>query len=212
MSLPPDTPTPACLRFRQSMILDYEKWKEGTPCDLPALAEITSDERILLADEICQLATLDWRDVEALRVLATPNAISRIAKCAEEQTDGAGIEAFVDDIQRQGWTPSVERRFVEKLEAAGSMDGALDRLYQIAEQHPTTAVRQQLLRNARESGDPTVRYSMGAFRLFLAGHVESRYVFDAEHRPRLLDLNSEAPFAQEAALIWLEDKIANPKS
>jgi hypothetical protein len=34
MPPPPETLTPAYQRFRKSMILDYDKWKEGTPYDL----------------------------------------------------------------------------------------------------------------------------------------------------------------------------------
>jgi hypothetical protein len=211
MPPPPETLTPAYQRFRQSMILDYDKWKEGTPYDLAALAGITAEERDLLTDEICQRATLDWRDVEALRTLGTPKAISRIGKAAELQTDGAGIEAFRDEIETHGWTTDIERRFIEKLEAAASMTGTLDRLYDIAEAHPTKAVMTQIFRNARISSDPTVRYSMGAFLLQLAGHVESRYVFDTDHRPHLLNLNSADYKTYTTAVAWLEQKMANPK-
>lgn len=211
MALPPRTPSAASLRFRKSMIIDYDAWKEGTPYDIAALAEVTAEERDTLTEEICQRSTLDWRDVEALRALATPKAISRIGKAAEKQTDGAGIEAFRDDVEKYGWTTDIENRFIEKLEAAASMTGALDRLYDIAEAHPTKAVMRQIFRNARISGDPTVRYSMGAFLLQLAGHVESRYVFDTDHRPHLLNLNSADYKSYKAAVAWLEDKIANPK-
>jgi hypothetical protein len=211
MSLQPKNPTPAYTRFRRSMALDYDAWKEGTPYDIAALAEVTAEERDLLTDEISARSSLDWRDVEALRALATPKARNRIRETAIEQTDGAGIEAFADDIKKHGWTEDIERRFIDKLEAAASMTGALDRLYDIAEAHPTDAVLRQLFRNARVSSDPTVRYSMGAFLLYLSGHVESRYVFDTDHRPHLLDLNSSDYAAYKAAVAWLQDKMANPK-
>ena len=211
MSLPPHNPTAAYTRFAQSMILDYDKWKEGTPYDIAALADVTEEERNLLTDEICERSSLDWRDVEALRALATPKAIQRVGKAAEKQTDGGGIEAFMDEIEKHGWTDEIETRFIEKLERAASMTGALDRLYEIAEAHQTKAVRTQLLRNARISSDATVRYSMGAFLLYLAGHVDSHYVFDTDHRPHLLDLNSDDYKTYKAAVAWLEDKIANPK-
>ena len=211
MPPPPEEPTPAYLRFKQSMIIDYDKWKEGEPYDLAALADVTCEERDLIVDEICQRSTLDWRDVEALRILATPKAIGRISAAASTQTDGAGIEAFCDEIETQGWTADIERRFIEKLEAAAAMTGALDRLYDIAEAHPTDAVMRQIFRNARISSHPTVRYSMGAFLLQVAGHVESRYVFDTDHRPHLLNLNSADYASYKAAVAWLQDKIANPK-
>ncbi len=212
MSLPPRNSTPAYARFKQSMNLDYDAWKEGTPYDIPALADVTSEERDLLTDEICERSSLGWRDVEALRALATPKAIKRVGVAAEKQTDGGGIEAFMDEIAAKGWTDDIETRFIEKLERAASMTGALDRLYEIAEQHQTPAVMKQLMRNARISSDETVRYSMGGFLLYLAGHVDSHYVFDKEHRPHLLNLNSDDYKTYKAAVAWLEDKIAHPKN
>lgn len=211
MSLPPRNPTAFYTRFKQSMMIDYDAWRDGTPYDLAALKGVTPEERDLLVDEICERSSLDWRDVEALRELGTEKAIKRVGKAAQKQTDGAGIEAFMDDIEKQGWTEEIETRFIEKLERAASMTGALDRLYEIAEAHPTPAVMQQLMRNARISSDETVRYSMGAFLLELTGHVDTRYTFDTNIRPHLLDLNSDDYKTYKAAVAWLEDKVANPK-
>jgi hypothetical protein len=207
----PRNPSPAYTRFKASMVLDYNKWKEGEPYDIAALKEITPEERDLLVDEICETASLDWRDVEALRALGTEKAIKRVGKAAEKQTDGAGIEAFMDDIASQGWTDEIETRFIEKLERAASMTGALDRLYEIAEAHQTPAVMKQLMRNARISSDNTVRYSMAGFLLELTGHVDTRYTFDKNIRPHLLDLNSDDYKTYKAAVAWLEDKVAHPK-
>ena len=212
MPLPPRVPSPAYTRFRLSMNIDYNAWREGTPYDIAALADITPEERALLTDDFCDKSDLDWRDVEALRALATPKAIARISDAAATQTDAAGVDAFTDAIAREGWTPDIERRFIDKLERAEVMGGALDRLYDIAQQHLTPAVRRQLLRNARSSHDPAVRYSMGAFLLYLAGHVDSRWVMDTENRPHLLNLNSADYKTYKAAVAWIEDKIANPKA
>ena len=169
------------------MIIDYDAWKEGTPYDIPALADVTPEERDRLTDEICERSSLDWRDVEALRALATPKAIKRVGVAAEKQTDGGGIEAFADEIEKHGWTE------------------------EIATAHPTPAVMKQLMRGARISGDNTVRYSMGGFLLELTGHVDTRYTFDKDIRPHLLDLNSDDYKTYKAAVAWLEDKVANPK-
>lgn len=192
------------------MIIDYSAWRDGTPYDIAALADITSEERDLLTDELCEKNSLDWRDVEALRALATPKALKRVGDAAEKQTDGAGIEAFMDEVAK-GWSPEIEGRFIEKLERVQSMTGALDRLYEIAEAHQTPAVMAQLLRNARIHSDPTVRYSMGAFLLELTGHADTRYTFDENIRPHLLDLNSADYKTYKAAVAWLEEKVAHPK-
>jgi hypothetical protein len=210
MTLPPRNPSPAYERFKRSMMIDYDAWRDGTPYDVAALGEVTAEERDLLAEEICEKNSLDWRDVEALRALATPQALKRVGVAAEKQVDGGGIEAFLDEVA-QGWTPEIEARFIEKLERVQSMTGALDRLYEIAEAHQTPAVMAQLLRNARIHSDPTVRYSMGAFLLELTGHTDTRYTFDANIRPHLLDLNSADYKTYKAAVAWLSAKVANPQ-
>lgn len=210
MALPPRSPSPAYTRFKRSMMLDYDAWRDGEPYDIAALEEVTEEERGLLTDEICEKGSLDWRDVEALRALATPKALKRIGKAADTQTDGGGIEAFMDEVA-QGWTPDLETRFIEKLERVQSMTGALDRLYDIAEAHPTPAVMAQLLRNARIHSDPVVRYSMGAFLVELTGHADTRHTMDADIRPHLLDLNSADYAAYKAAVAWLTDKVEHPK-
>lgn len=191
------------------MMIDYDAWRDGTPYDIAALAAISDEERALLTEEICEKNSLDWRDIEALRALGTPAALKRLGAAAERQTDGGGIEAFIDEVAR-GWSPEIEARFIEKLERVQSMAGALDRLYEIAEAHQTPAVMAQLLRNARIHSDPTVRYSMGAFLLELTGHTDTRYTFDADIRPHLLDLNSADYHAYKAAVAWLEEKVAKP--
>ena len=87
-------PSPAYERFKRSTVIDYDAWREGTPYDVAALAEVSEEERDLLTDELYEKSSLDGRDVEALRALATPKALKRVSVAAEKQTDGAGIEAF----------------------------------------------------------------------------------------------------------------------
>lgn len=210
MSLPPRNPSPAYQRFKRSMMIDYDSWRDGTPYDVVALADVTAEERDLLTDELCEKGALDWRDVEALRALATPKALKRLGKAAESQTDGGGIEAFMGEVA-QGWSPEIEARFIDKLERVQSMTGALDRLYDIAEAHPTPSVIAQLLRNARIHSDPVVRYSMGAFLVELTGHADSRHTMDEAIRPHLLNLNSADYKTYKAAVAWLKDKVANPR-
>lgn len=191
-------------------MIDYYAWKDGTAYDIAALADVTDEERALLTEEIGEKGTLDWRDVEALRALATPKALKRLGVAAAKQMDGGGAEAFLDEIAR-GWSPELEERFIEKLERVQSMTEALDRLYDIAKAHPTPAVMAQLLRNARIHSDPVVRHSMGAFLLELTGHTETRYVFDEPIRSHLLNLNSADYKDYKAAVAWLEDKVAHPR-
>ncbi len=207
----PSRLSPAYTRFKASMSLDYGKWRDGEPYDMAALADVTPDERDLLTEEIITRGSLDWRDVEALRALGTPKALARIAAAASEQADGGGAEALIFEVETNGWTAESEARLIAMLADMESMTSASDRLYRLCEQHPTPAVMQRLLRNARAQPDETMRYSAGAMALYLAGHADDWYGFDAAHRPHLLGLNAADDKARHAALAWLEEKVSNPK-
>ena len=212
MPLPPKNPSPAYLRFKSSMIIDYGKWRDGEPYDIAALAGITEEERNILTDEILERGgSLDWRDVEALEALGTPKALKRVGAAAKKQHDGGGAEALTAEIARDGWSDAAEKRLIEMLEHLQSMTSASDRLYRLCEEHQTPAVMKQLMRNARIQSDETMRYSAGAFLLYLSGHAEDWYGLDDTHRPHLLDLNSDDYKTYKAAVAWLEDKVANPK-
>lgn len=210
---PKPEPSAAYKRFKDSMILDYGKWRDGEPYDISALAEVTPEERDLLTDEIlARGGSLDWRDVEALRALGTPKALKRVGNAAKEEHQSGGAEALIAEIETKGWSATYEKRLIDMLERMESMTGVSDRLFEIAEAHQTPAVMKQLMRNARTQSDPTMRYSSGAFLLYLTGHVDSRYVFDTENRPHLLDLNSDDYKTYKAAVAWLEEKVAHPKT
>jgi len=194
------------------MIIDYGKWRDGEPYDIAALADITPAERDALVDEIIDRGgSLDWRDVEALRALGTEKALKRVGKAAEKQHDGGGAEALITEIEAKGWNAEAEKRLIEMLENMRSMESASDRLYGLCEEHPTPAVMQQLMRNARTQSDETMRYSAGAFLLYLSGHAEDWYGLDDTHRPHLLDLNSDDYKTYKSAVAWLEGMVANPK-
>jgi hypothetical protein len=208
---PRPEPSEAYKRFKASMIIDYGKWRDGEPYDIAALSEITPEERDLLTDEIIANGSLDWRDVEALRALGTEKAVKRVGAAAKKQTDGGGAEALIAEIETHGWSDKTEERLIYMLEHMQGMTGASDRLFELCEQHPTPAVMKQLLRNARTQSDQTMRYSSGACVLYLAGHADDWYGFNAGHRPHLLDLNSGDYKTYKAAVAWLEDMAANPR-
>ncbi len=88
MSRARKNPSAAYTRFKQSMLLDYDAWRDGRSYAIDALADITDEERTLLTQELCARGALDWRDVEALRALATPVALLRLAHLEGGQGEG----------------------------------------------------------------------------------------------------------------------------
>lgn len=201
--------TEAYRRFMASTQLDYEAWREGTPYDVAALDEMSPAERLLVEDELSAKGKLDWRDVEALRRLDTSTARDRIRRAGYAQTDGAGVQALSLDAE-DGWSDDIETRFIRKLAQARLMEGAFDRLFAIAEEHPTPNVRAALFRLAT-TGHSDVRYACGAFLLYLAGHASTWYGLEVENRPHLLGLN-ETGDEHAAACAWLQAKIDAPQA
>ena len=200
-------PSDAYRRFRASMDIDYGKWREGEPYDIAALDGMSTAEKAEIEAELSGRPRLDWRDVEALERIGTPAALARIELAAKAQSDGGGAEALGVKL-KEGWSPAIERRFIAKLRAAQLMESSLDRLFEIARDHPTPAVRAALFELATE-GDESVRYAFGAFLLYLHGHSEEWYGFGEGHRPHLLALKG-TPQEQTAARAWLAKRIAAP--
>lgn len=207
----PQTPdrSAAFRRFQASTNLDYDMWKEGTPYDLAALDEMSVEERDIIAGELAAKGNLDWRDVEALKRIATPYAKSRVQHAGLVQTDGGGAEAFADEAEAD-WNDEIERRFIEKLAAARLMESSTDRLYEIAAAHPTPAVRAALYELA-VSGDESMRYSYGAALLYITGHAGNSYGLSNAHRPHLLDLKGDTEAERAAAAAWLKAKTDKPR-
>lgn len=204
-----DASLPALQRFRASMAITYEQWREGEPYDLSLIPELTAAERELIATELSAKHKLDWRDVEALAALDTPAARTRIARAREKQVDAGGAAALEHLIATEGWSAEAEQCVIAMLADMKAMEGASHRLYAICTEHPTPAILAQLMRSARIQSDPTMRYSTAAFLLYLSGHSEDWYGF-GPHRPHLLNLNSSDYKTYKAAVAWLENMVANP--
>jgi len=197
----------AYARFRASMAIDYGKWRDGEPYDIAAIDGMSAAEKAEVESELSARARLDWRDVEALERIGTPAALARLELAAKAQSDGGGAAALAVKLE-DGWSPALERRFIAKLGAARLMESSLDRLFEIAEAHPTAAVRAALFEQAT-AGEESERYAFGAFLLYLHGHSDEWYGLGEEHRPHLLNLKG-TPDEQAAARAWLAGILAAP--
>ncbi len=197
----------AMRRFRASMVMDFDKWHDGIPYDIAALDEMTPAEREGIAAELAARRELDWRDVEALRHIGTPEALARIAEAAGAQQNHGGAAALSARAEC-GWTEEIEDRFLTLLESARLMETSFDRLFEVAERNPTPRVQETLLRLATR-GDESVRYAFAAFLLYLHGQADEWYGLDEGLRPHLLKLSGSAGEQREAQL-WLNGQVASP--
>jgi hypothetical protein len=198
-------PSPALSRFLDSMVMDHGRWRDGDPYDLDALDELTTEESSSVAAQISAKRRLDWRDVEALARIGTDDAVARIRRAADEQSDDGGAAALRCAADAD-WTAGSEARLIAQLKSARLMETSLDTLFEIAEAHPSPAVRAALLALATQ-GDESVRYAFGAFLVYLAGRADEWYGLNEEFRPRLLDLKSDIAETRAEAADWLRSMI-----
>ena len=194
-------------RFRASLAMDADKWRDGTPYDLDAFDAMSAAQRQSEASSLAARGKLDWRDVDVIERLDSPEFRDRLSRAALQQDDHGGAAALAA-VARHGWTAEWEARLIGQFEAARLMETSLYRLFELTESHPTTGLRAALERLAFE-GKPETRYAFAAFLLYLHGHADTWYGLEAEHRPHLLRL-SGSPEEQMAARDWLKARLKAP--
>lgn len=66
--------SPLIDRFRESMVMNHERWHDGIGYDLQLLAEATPEELAQIESLLTSRGIHDWRDVQALAAINTPRA------------------------------------------------------------------------------------------------------------------------------------------
>ncbi len=209
-------PSPLLDQFRASMVVDYDKWREGIGYALDLLPQMTPRERHKIEGELIQklLRDGDWRDLEALAVIDTP--ASRAAIDAARFHSDPEVRAYaVDQAVEAGSLPVelIESDVIGVIERAAAMS-TLSRALSLAESCQTPSVRRAILNQAR-TGDSTTRVHMAALLFYLCGRSEQP--FDWNHRPFFLrfgDHNDDADFRaawKELRTIWEAFEESQPK-
>lgn len=180
-------------RFKASMQMDYERWREGTSYDLALLAEATADERRQIEHLLLTHEVRDWRDVEALAALDTT-----AAQTALRNTLASGsIELAVSVLRFAPSLLTMDERvdtLVRAVEHADFYSGLTQALLQIQAFHPP-AVIDALLRGILHRSDGA-QVHFAALLLFL--HGKSKAPFDWEQRPYFLKFNTNDPEERKA--------------
>ena len=182
--LPPDPNSPF-RRFERSMVIDYEKWREGVGYDLDAIREASHEERQAIETLLLNRGARDWRDVEALATLDTAGARAALCKAKYSRDHDVAMAVahyapkFLSDDER---TAAIVRA-LQNAQFYGGLSEALDE----AEEHHPPAVIDALLRGTIErDGDVAVHFA--ALVMFLHGKADSS--FDVTQRPFFLTFNT----------------------
>ena len=122
-------------RFIKSMAIDYEKWHDGEGYDLGAIKQASPGERIKIEQILVDHTPKDWRDIEALAQIGTPNAQEAIKKAIRDPNPNVQIAVsrfapkLISDSQR---TQSLVR-ILQNKEVFSGLSQALD---EVQEFHP----------------------------------------------------------------------------
>ena len=189
-------------RFRESMVMDPEKWRDGIGYDVAILKTASPDELAGIENLLVSRGIRDWRDVEALAALDSPRA-RVLLKAALKSADPAISTAVIHHAP--GLVSEDERTasLVAALEVAESYGGLSQTLLEVEEFHPPKVIA-ALLRGVLARGDG-VPVHFAAMLMFLHGKAES--AFDWAHRPFFLKFHTEDRAERESLFRELCEKI-----
>jgi hypothetical protein len=201
--VPSTEQTSALDRFVHSLFIDYEKWHDGVGFDLDALREVSPTERAVAESRLD--ATHDWRDVEALAVLAelgSPSAERSLRDALKSGSNEIRLAIMkhaphlVDDAVRT-------EMLVNALEVATPFDAFTDTLEQVERFHPPPVVDALWRGVDTRQGDVAVHYA--AMLAFIYGKADS--AFDWSMRPLFLKFNTTSSAERRAAIAELRARV-----
>lgn len=182
-------------RFMASTDIDYERWHDGVPYDVDAIAELHGDERAEVEQWLLTRAGADWRDLEGLLALGTDHARAAVVN----QLRYGSIQMRLAAARRLPPDPAIEadreRAIVDGLDTSTVMDGLTTAL-DLAAEHRTPNVMDALFRAALRD-DHVMAVHAAALLLFL--HGRAKEAFDWDRRPTYLQFGDDDPSVRRAA-------------
>jgi hypothetical protein len=176
-------------RFIESMNIDYEKWHDGIGYDIEALKETNNKERKEIERTLINRNTRDWRDIEALAILDTPEARSTIihALLGDNNEVNMAVLRYASELVS---TQSKTRVIVEALKSASFFDGFSLTLNMVRGYHPKEVVRELFHGLISREGGVAVHFAAMLFYIY----GKSEKVFDEDHRDFFLKFNTSNLF------------------
>lgn len=175
----------ALARFRRSMQIGPDEWRDGVGYDLAALRAMSDAERATIEAELSSRADRDWRDVEALAALDSEGAKAALRSAWHGGSDEIRLAVLrhAPDVVDRSDRVSTIVRGLEEAELFGGFRQAME---QAALFHPPPVLYALHRAILRRDGEKAV---------LLAGllwHVAGRSdeLFDWAKRPLFLELHT----------------------
>jgi hypothetical protein len=189
-------------RFQRSMVIDYEKWHDGTGYDLEALLQASPEERDAIENLLIGRTSGDWRDIEALAEMDSPRSrkFLRETFAAGDPNLRLAVISHAPDIVTFNEKVNAIVYALHELNIYGGLSQALD---MVEDFHPPEVVN-ELFRGV-QSREGEVAVNFAAMLLFVHGKADSP--FDWTQRPFLLRFNTDNAKERRDAFLELCQKI-----
>lgn len=175
--------------FLDSMILDFDRWHDGTGYNLEALDQLEPGEKSsiekLLIENLADKG--DWRDVQALAALNTPAAGEAVDKARfhkKTKVRNYALRIFINNLKSGKTSKELDAELEEQV-----IQAVMQGDYEMAESLPTMRVKRALLDSVLEV-DREIRVSAAAFLLYICGQTSEP--FDWDQRPFFLRFGKES--------------------
>ena len=204
----PPEPSPAMKKFRDSMVMDMEKWREGIGYDMDTFATLRDEEKQIIIKEIRAKGggDLDWRDMEVLKYDNSKESFDHLRDVLADGTCNQRAHALSDLYDMGRMNDSVfDVQLSHILDDVTDGDGVTQTLL-LVDKDCGPKTREALERGVRERPDIALHYA--AALLDLQDLRDDMAAFDPKFRPTLLKLlPSEDPAirakAIEQVFAWL---------
>lgn len=201
---PPAPPKPPTLvdHFRESMVMNYERWHDGIGYDLDLLKRAAPEELAEIENLLVSRGVSDWRDVEALAALNSPRAgvlLLDTLKRGKRELAVAVLRYAPNLVSETDRTATL----VAALEQCDFYSGLTQTLREVETFHPPQVIAALLRGALARNGDVAVHFA--AMLMFLHGKTSS--AFDWDHRPFFLKFNTDDRGAREQVFRELCAKI-----
>lgn len=186
-------------RFLDSMIMNFDRWHDGTGYDLEALEQLGPPERAAIEQVLIRhlREAGDWRDLEALVALGTNPALEAVDQARfhnNAKVRNYAIRTIIHIRNSEEMTKKEIAEFEQQVIQAVEQGN-----YEMAESMPTVRVKQALLHSIREA-DRVTRVNAAVFLLYLCGQAPEP--FDWSQRPFFLRFGEDNP--EELREAWEE--------
>lgn len=189
-------------RFRASMAMDLERWRDGTGYDLAAIDEATPEEREAMLDIVLAHGQGEARDAEAMVRLGGPRAEAALRRQA---ASGSLLQRLAVLQEAPQWVTDDERTatLVQALHQARAFHGLSATMDLVERWHPAPVI--DALWHAARHGAPELAVHAAAMLAWIHGLAAEP--FDWSQRPFFLQFGDQDGHARERACHALRDRI-----